>query len=182
VDGVQTRVLEEREEKDGRLIEVSRNYFAIDKNTKDVYYFGEDVDMYKKGKVTGHGGAWLAGVKGARFGLMMPGKIVKGDRFYQEHARTSRWTARKSPASTSDWKRPRAFSEQCIQVKETTPLELGCQSEMVCARRGPDQRRRVRARADRQAEHHRHRAEGIANITTGIGSIDGRMARQLRQN
>jgi len=37
VDGVQVRVLEERETKDGELAEVSRNFFATDKNTGDVY-------------------------------------------------------------------------------------------------------------------------------------------------
>ena len=40
VDGVTTGVLEERQEKDGQLIEVSRNFFATDRNTGDVYYFG----------------------------------------------------------------------------------------------------------------------------------------------
>ena len=45
VDGVETRVIEERETKGGILVEVSRNYFAIHKRTNDVFYFGEDVDM-----------------------------------------------------------------------------------------------------------------------------------------
>src|SRR5258707_14615937 len=51
VGGVDTRVVEEREWNGADLIEVSRNYFAIDPKTTDVYYFGEDVDMYKKGKI-----------------------------------------------------------------------------------------------------------------------------------
>ena len=86
VDGVTTRVVEEREEEGGQLAEVSRNFFAIDKTTNDVYYFGEEVDDYKDGKVVGHGGAWLAGEKGARFGLIMPGKPKVGDKYYQEIA------------------------------------------------------------------------------------------------
>ena len=68
VDGVETRVVEEREEVNGRLTEVSKNYFAIDKTTNSVYYFGEDVDNYKRGKVVNHGGSWLSGVDGAKFG------------------------------------------------------------------------------------------------------------------
>jgi hypothetical protein len=47
VGGVLTRVVEEREWKKGQLYEVARNYFAICEQTKDVYYFGEDVDFYK---------------------------------------------------------------------------------------------------------------------------------------
>lgn len=84
VDGVETRVVEEREIEHGLLVEISRNYFAIDGTTGDVYYFGEDVDDYKDGKIVGHGGAWLSGVNGAKFGLIMPGKPTRGDKFYLE--------------------------------------------------------------------------------------------------
>ena len=38
VDGVETRVVEERETKGGKLVEVARNYFAISKRTNDVFY------------------------------------------------------------------------------------------------------------------------------------------------
>src|SRR6185295_18104233 len=86
VDGITAGVLEERETKDGQLIEISRNFFATDSKTGDVYYFGEDVDNYKDGKIINHESAWLAGEKAARFGLMIPGKPKVGDKFYQEIA------------------------------------------------------------------------------------------------
>jgi hypothetical protein len=86
VDGVETRVVEERETEDGELVEVSRNYFAADRTTGDVYYFGEDVDIYEDGKVVSHDGAWQAGVNGVGFGLIMPGKPSVGDKFYLENA------------------------------------------------------------------------------------------------
>src|SRR5689334_21482765 len=38
VDGVETRVVEERELKNGKLAEVSRNFFAICPRTNGVYY------------------------------------------------------------------------------------------------------------------------------------------------
>src|SRR5690349_15706805 len=47
IDGVTTRVVEERETRGGKLVEVSRNFFARDSNSGDVYYFGEDVDNYR---------------------------------------------------------------------------------------------------------------------------------------
>ena len=72
VDGVETRVVEERETEGGELAEVSRNYFAVSKKDRGVYYFGEDVDEYEDGVVAKHGGSWRSGVNGARFGLMMP--------------------------------------------------------------------------------------------------------------
>ena len=71
---VETRVIEEREFKAGELVEVSRNFFAMDKKSKDVYYFGEDVDDYEGGKVVNHRGEWRPGTGGARAGLYMPGK------------------------------------------------------------------------------------------------------------
>ena len=65
VDGVVTGVIEERETKNGMLVEVSRNFMATHKDTGDVYYFGEDVDNYKNGKVVDHESAWRAGTGGA---------------------------------------------------------------------------------------------------------------------
>ena len=59
VDGVTTRVIEEREVAGGKPKEISRNYFAIDRATGDVYYFGEDVDKYHGDAIT-HPGVWLS--------------------------------------------------------------------------------------------------------------------------
>jgi len=86
VDGVTTGVLEERETKHGKLVEVSRNLLATDQRTGDVYYFGEDVDNYKDGKIVNHESEWRAGVGGARFGLMIPAAPAIGQAFYQEIA------------------------------------------------------------------------------------------------
>ncbi len=86
VDGVETRVVEEYETENGKLVEISRNFFAIDRTTNDVYYFGEEVDIYENGEVVSHDGAWLSGVNGAKFGMIMPGKPAVGDRFYLEMA------------------------------------------------------------------------------------------------
>src|SRR4051812_33260924 len=66
------RLVEERETEDGELVEISRNYFSNCWASRDVYYFGEDVDIYKNGKVVGHEGAWLAGRHGALPGIAMP--------------------------------------------------------------------------------------------------------------
>ena len=62
----EARVVEEREWKDGEIVEVSRNFYARCKETNDVYYFGEDVDIYEDGVVVSHDGAWLAGGQGSR--------------------------------------------------------------------------------------------------------------------
>ncbi len=74
VNGIETRVVEEKETEDGELKEISRNYLAICNPTSDVFYFGEDVDMYENGAVTNHEGTWLAGIEDSKPGLIMPGR------------------------------------------------------------------------------------------------------------
>lgn len=129
VDGVTTRVVEERETKDGEIIEVSRNYFAIDKTTKDVYYFGEDVDIYKKGKVVSHDGAWLSGVNGARFGLMIPHQPKIGDKFYQEVAPKVAMDRVEVISITEEMRVPAGTFKNCLRVKESSALEMGTGSK-----------------------------------------------------
>ena len=125
VDGVETRVVEERETEGGQLVEVSRNYFAFDKTTNAVYYFGEDVDMYKGGKVVGHGGAWLSGVDGAGFGMMMPGAPKVGDKFYQELAPKVAMDRCEVVGLRTKIKTPAGEFTDCPRTKETSPLERG---------------------------------------------------------
>lgn len=125
VDGVTTRVVEEREEKNGQLLEISRNFFAIDKTTLDVYYFGEEVDIYKKGKVVNHEGAWLSGVGGARFGLMIPGNPKVGDKYYQELAPKIAMDRVEVVAMDMEVKTPGGTFQHCLRIKETSAVERG---------------------------------------------------------
>ena len=123
IDGVKVGILEERETKDGKLIEVSFNYFATEPATGDVYYFGEDVDNYKDGKVVDHESAWLAGEKGAKFGLMIPGKPRVGDKFYQEIAPKVALDRVEIVSTDETVKTPAGTFEHCVHLRETTPLE-----------------------------------------------------------
>lgn len=86
VDGVRTRVFEERESEDDELVEVSRNFVALCRETGDLWYFGEDVDIFEDGEVVSHDGAWRAGVDGAKPGILQPGSPLVGARFFQEEA------------------------------------------------------------------------------------------------
>ena len=129
VDGVMTRVVEERETEGGQLVEVSRNYFAVDTATGDVYYFGEDVDIHKNGKVTGHEGAWLSGVNGATFGLLVPGAPKPGDRYYQESAPKVAMDRAEVVAVNEVIKVPAGTFKNCLHTKETTALESGTEDK-----------------------------------------------------
>jgi hypothetical protein len=125
VDGVETRVIEEKETKNGKVIEISRNFYAISKRTNSVYYFGEEVDIYEDGKVVSHEGAWLSGQKGARFGLMMPGTILLGGRHYQEVAPKIAQDRAEILSLTEAVETPAGTFKNCLKVEETTPLEPG---------------------------------------------------------
>ncbi len=125
VDGVETRVVEEKETVSGQPAEISRNYFAISKKSGDVFYFGEDVDEYKNGKVVAHGGSWLSGVNEAKFGLMMPAKPVVGMRYQQEIAPKVAMDRAEIVSVTETFETPAGKFEQCLKTKETSGIEGG---------------------------------------------------------
>ena len=123
VDGVETRVVEERETDKGKPVEVSRNYFAISTRTNNVFYFGEDVDSYKNGTITGHEGAWLAGINGARFGMAMPGELRPGAKYYQEIAPKVAMDRAEVVSLNATVATPAGRFTNCLKIEETTPLE-----------------------------------------------------------
>jgi hypothetical protein len=123
VAGVNTRVVEEREWKNGALYEVSRNYFAMCEQTRDVFYFGEDVDYYKDGKVTKHDGSWLAGGSN-KAGLMMPGTPKVGMKYYQEIAPGVAMDRAEIVSLSETCKTPAGTFTACLKVKETTALNF----------------------------------------------------------
>ena len=125
IDGVETRIVEERESAMGHLTEVSRNYFAIDHRNGDVYYFGEDVDTYKNDKINGHPGSWHSGENGAHFGLMMPGTARVGQKFYQELSPKTAMDRVEIVSTSEIVKTPAGEFKNCVKTKETTPLERG---------------------------------------------------------
>lgn len=123
IDGVECRVVEERETKNGKLVELSRNYYAISIRTNSVYYFGEDVDEYEEGKIIGHKGSWMSGKDGARFGLMMPGVLLLKGRFYQEVAPKIAEDRAEIVSLGISIKTPAGEFMNCAKFEETTPLE-----------------------------------------------------------
>jgi hypothetical protein len=135
---IPTRIVIEREWQNGRLIEVSRNYFAAcgTGRSRDVYYFGEAVNVYEylpngEVKVT-HPGQWLAGVNGAEPGIIMPGgAFLLGSNYYQELAAGVALDRAEHVANDLDIDTEAGEFEDCAEVIETTPLEPGNESTKV---------------------------------------------------
>jgi uncharacterized membrane protein YkoI len=121
--GVETRVVEEKKWENGVIEEIARDYFAFSKKTGNVYYFGEEVDNYKDGKVQDHAGSWLAGEKDARFGLMMPGTPLLGGRYCQEIAPGVGMDRIEVLSLGEKVETPAGTFERCLKTEDTTPLE-----------------------------------------------------------
>ncbi len=122
IGGVETRVLEEREYLNGKLKETSRNYFATCKKTGNVFYFGEDVDDYENGKIVGHSGAWRADKENSKAGIIMPGTVLLGARYYQEIAPTAMDRA-EIISDNVTLKTPAGTFKNCLRTEETSGLD-----------------------------------------------------------
>ncbi len=123
IDGISTRVVEERETASGELVEVSRNYFAFCSTYASVFYFGEDVDIYQDGKIIGHQGSWRAGENGFRPGLMMPGLVTIGSSYYQEIAPGAAMDRARLVVTDMTLDTPAGRFENCLMTEETSALE-----------------------------------------------------------
>jgi hypothetical protein len=82
IEGVETRVIEEREWEDDELLEVSWNYFAQAADGT-VCYFGEDVDIFEDEQIS-HEGAWCADEAGSMPGIFMPADPQPGMKYQTE--------------------------------------------------------------------------------------------------
>jgi hypothetical protein len=135
VDGVITRVVEEREEVDGKLVEVSRNFLALCVRNNSLVYFGEDVDDYDETgtMIVGHEGAWRAGVAGARAGVLVPGIALLGARYFQEVAPDVALDRAEIQSVSDVVKTPAGTFENCLRTKETSALERRSKSIKVYA-------------------------------------------------
>ena len=124
-DGIVTRAVEEKtvNSKTGDLIEITKDYFAICKENNSVLYFGEDVDNYENGKVIDHEGAWLHGTNNAKAGLIMPGIVLLGSKYYQEIAPDVAMDKSEVVGMDETVNVPAGSFSNVIHMKETSDLE-----------------------------------------------------------
>jgi hypothetical protein len=125
VNGTETRIVEEKTIEDGSLVEISNNYFAICSQTSDAFYFGEDTDFYENGKIISHNGSWKAGNDNAGAGMIMPGKVEIGLKYFQELAKGID-EGRAEIVSLNDVvDTPAGKFDRVMKTEETSPLEPG---------------------------------------------------------
>src|SRR6185295_2335011 len=98
---------------------------AICKENNSVFYFSEDVDNYRNGKIINHEGAWRHGTAGATAGLMMPSLALVGSRYYQEVAPAIAMDRAEVTSTEARLKTPYGALEHVIETRESSPLEPG---------------------------------------------------------
>ncbi len=123
IGNVETRVVEERETANGELIEISRNFYALCRQTSSVFYFGEETDIYEEGEIVSHSGAWRADSGNAEAGLMIPGIVLLGASYYQEMAPGVAMDRAEIVSIAETLTTPAGTFENCLKTEETTPLE-----------------------------------------------------------
>jgi hypothetical protein len=132
---VRARVVEERETVGDELVEVSRNFFAICRQTGDVFYFGEEVDIYQEDGSVTHDGAWRAGWPDgdgvAHAGIIMPGRFLLGARYFQEMAEGVAMDRAEHVEMGLTVSTPAGTFRGCVRIVETTPLDPDEESEKI---------------------------------------------------
>ena len=131
VAGVRSAVVGVREYEDGELVESTRDYYA-QRRDGSVFYMGEHVNDYEDGRLTGHGGQWFAGRRGAQAGLFMPVDPQVGQVFEQERAPG----VAEDRSTVVDLNRrvttPAGRFSGCIKTRDEAPLDRLVEFKFYC--------------------------------------------------
>jgi hypothetical protein len=114
IEGIETRVVEEKEELHGQLTKVVWRHYAIDKTTSALYCFGVHSQTYYQGRLLSQSG-WRSGKHGAMFTLVLPAEPKLGDKLLRNH----------SPDSPH-------WQEEIIDVAERVATPAGTFANCVC--------------------------------------------------
>lgn len=109
--------VEDKELADGKLTEITLDYFAQD-DAGNVYYLGEDVDQYKDGKISGHSGGWLLGKDTQKPGWLMPAHPKVGDKFRSEDVPKITTEADEVVSVSETVTVPAGTFQNCVKVEE----------------------------------------------------------------
>jgi hypothetical protein len=125
VDGVETRVVEDRLFLSGVLHERTADYYAQDK-CGNVWYFGEDTaELDEHGRVVDTSGSFHAGVDGAQPGVFMERAPELGRRFRQEWYQGEAEDTFEAIDLSTRVAVPYGAFDHALKTEETTALEPG---------------------------------------------------------
>jgi hypothetical protein len=125
IDGVRTRVVEDRLYLDNVLEERTSDYYAQDR-CGNVWYFGEDTaTLDRHGNVVDTEGSWHAGVDGAQPGVFMQAHPQLGRKFRQEWYRGQAEDVFKVLDRSAAVTVPAGSFRHALRTAEWTALEPG---------------------------------------------------------
>jgi hypothetical protein len=125
LDGVTTRVVEDRLYLDNVLAERTSDYYAQDR-CGNVWYFGEDTaELDRHGHVVSTEGSFHAGVDGAQPGVFMQAHPQLGRRFLQEWYQGHAEDVFKVIDLSAPVTVPNGSFRHALRTAETTALEPG---------------------------------------------------------
>jgi hypothetical protein len=125
VDGVTTRVVNDRVLKHGRVTERTTDYYAQDR-CGNVWYFGEDTaELDRRGNVITTDGSFHAGVDGAQPGVFMQARPQLDRKFRQEWYQGQAEDVYKAISRTASRTVPYGSFTHVLRTVETNALEPG---------------------------------------------------------
>jgi hypothetical protein len=134
IEGVVTRVVEDRVYRNNVLQERTSDYYAQDR-CGNVWYFGEDTaELDAKGHVTSTEGTWRTGVHGARPGVFMQHKPELGREFRQEWLAGQAEDRYKVVDLSTSVTVPAGTFHHVLRTEERTDLEAGVLDNKYYAR------------------------------------------------
>ena len=104
---------------------MAKNYLVMCEQTKDIFHFGENVDIYENDKIVDHHGTWLAGDGNNKPGLMMAGTPKLKMRYYQEIAPGVAMPQMEIISLDETCKTPAGVFSKCLKVVESSAAEPG---------------------------------------------------------
>ena len=136
IDGVTCIVVRDQFfDLNGALVEDTFDYYAQD-TAGNVWYFGEDTEEFDPvtGDVVSTEGTWRSGVDGAEPGIIMLADPKKGDSYQQENAPPAAQDSATVIALNKTVKVAYGKFKNCLQTRESTPLEPGVLEDKYYAR------------------------------------------------
>jgi hypothetical protein len=107
---------------DGELAEDTLDWFAQDKDG-NVWYFGENTHELEDGLITTIDGTFMAGVDGAKPGIIMKAHPAVGDFYRQEFDLANAEDFAETLSVSDSVVVPAGSFSGCLKSQETTPLE-----------------------------------------------------------
>jgi hypothetical protein len=121
-NGVEARVVHDVVTEDGKLVEVTDDWYAQDR-AGNIWYLGEDTTEYENGRPVSKEGSFEAGVDGARPGIIMPAHPRVGMRYRQEYYRGHAEDRARVMSLRERAEVPFGFFGRTLMTRDENPLQ-----------------------------------------------------------